>query len=99
MASAPLRGKSEKKTPRRLEVPAWNCRKVGTRSRQCRPKVPGRFAFLGARNPRIYSLCGVDVRGYVPGLFFGDRLAAQLARERGTLFVNAFLKKELRLES
>ena len=28
-------------------------RKVGTRSRQCGPKVSGRFAFPGARNPRI----------------------------------------------
>ena len=42
----------------------WNCglqkkntsRKVGTRSRQCRPEVPGRFAFPGARNPRICSI-------------------------------------------
>ena len=31
-------------------------RKVGTRSRQCGPKVPGRFAFPGARNPRICSI-------------------------------------------
>ena len=31
-------------------------RKVGTRSRKCGPKVPGRFAFTGARNPRIYSI-------------------------------------------
>ena len=29
---------------------------MGTRSRQCRPKVPGRFAFPGARNPRICSM-------------------------------------------
>ena len=29
-------------------------RKVGTLSRQCRPKVPGRFAFPSARNPRIF---------------------------------------------
>ena len=42
---------------------AGNCRfqkhparKVGTRSRQCGPKVPGRFAFPGARNPRICSI-------------------------------------------
>ena len=41
----------------------WNCRshknpalKVGTRSRQCGPKVPGRFAFPGAQNPRICSI-------------------------------------------
>ena len=31
-------------------------RKVGKRSRQCGPKVPGRFAFPGARNPRICSI-------------------------------------------
>ena len=31
-------------------------RKVGTRSRQCGPEVPGRFAFLGAPNPRIWSI-------------------------------------------
>ena len=31
-------------------------RKVGTRSRQCGPRVPGRFAFPDARNPRIYSI-------------------------------------------
>ena len=31
-------------------------RKVGTRSRQCGPKVPGRFAFPGARNPSICSI-------------------------------------------
>ena len=42
----------------------WSCRffkkhparKVGTRSRQCRPKVPGRFAFPGALNPRFCSI-------------------------------------------
>ena len=28
----------------------------GRRSRQCRPKVPGAFAFPGARNPRICSI-------------------------------------------
>ena len=31
-------------------------RKVGTRSRQCRPNVPGRFAFPGVRNPRLGSI-------------------------------------------
>ena len=31
-------------------------RKVGTRSRQCGPKVSGRFAFPGARSPRICSI-------------------------------------------
>ena len=30
-------------------------RKVGTRSRQCRPTAPGRFAFPGGWNPRICS--------------------------------------------
>ena len=29
---------------------------MGTRSPQCGPKVPGRFAFPGARNPRICSI-------------------------------------------
>ena len=29
---------------------------MGTRSRPCRPKVRGRFAFPGARNPRICSI-------------------------------------------
>ena len=32
------------------------CTEVGTRSRQCGPKVPGRFAFPGARNPRMCSI-------------------------------------------
>ena len=31
-------------------------RKVGTRSSQCGSKVRGRFAFPGARNPRICSI-------------------------------------------
>ena len=42
----------------------WNCRfqktprtrKVGTRSWQCGPKAPSRFAFPGDRNPRICSV-------------------------------------------
>ena len=41
----------------------WNCRfqkhparKVGTRSKQFLPKVPDKFAFPGARNPRICSI-------------------------------------------
>ena len=63
----------------------WNCRfqktphteggdkvtrKVGTRSRQCRPKVPCRFAFPGARNPRIYSISrsGKHFPAIFPGL-------------------------------
>ena len=44
-------------------------RKVGTRSRQCRPKVPGRFAFPGARNPRI---CSISRSGKIfPAIFPG----------------------------
>ena len=44
--------------------------KVGTRSRQCRPKVPGRFAFPGARKPRIYSISrsGKKFPAIFPGL-------------------------------
>ena len=42
-------------------------RRVGTRSRQCRAKVPGRFAFPGARNPRICSTLGL--RKYFPASF------------------------------
>ena len=46
--------------------PAW---KVGTRSWQCRPKVPGRFAFPGARNPRV---CRISRFGkYLPAIFQG----------------------------
>ena len=46
-------------------------RKVGTRSRQCRPKVPGRFAFPGARNPRIccISRFGKIFSSNFPGTF------------------------------
>ena len=45
-------------------------RKVGTRSRQCGPKVPGRFAFPGARNPRICSISrfGKNFPAIFPGL-------------------------------
>ena len=63
----------------------WNCRfqktparKVGTRSRQCRPKVPGRFAFPGARNPRICSISRFGKTVPVifprdfPGVFLGN---------------------------
>ena len=49
----------DQKNSRRLELSISKkhpARKVGTRSRQCRPKVPGRFAFPGARNPRICSI-------------------------------------------
>ena len=47
------------KNSRRLELSISEkppTRKVGTRSRQCRPKVPGGSAFPGARNPRICSI-------------------------------------------
>ena len=43
----------QKKNSRRLELSISNLKTVGTRSRQCRPKIPSRFAFPGARNPRI----------------------------------------------
>ena len=45
-------------------------RKVGTRSGQGRPKVPGRFAFPGARNPRICSISrsGKNFPAIFPGL-------------------------------
>ena len=45
-------------------------RKVGTRSRQCGPKVPGRFAFPGARNPGICSTSrfGKHFPAIFPGL-------------------------------
>ena len=45
-------------------------RKVGTRSRQCRPKVPGRFAFPVARNPRTCSIWrfGIIFPAIFPGL-------------------------------
>ena len=46
------------KNSRRLElsISKNTARKVGTRSRQCGPKVPGRFAFPSARNPSICSI-------------------------------------------
>ena len=45
-------------------------RKVGTRCWQCRPKVPGGFAFPCARNPRISSISrfGKNVPAIFPGL-------------------------------
>ena len=45
-------------------------RKVGTRSRECRPKVPGRFAFPSARNPRSCSIWqfGTFFLAILPGL-------------------------------
>ena len=44
-------------------------RKVGTSSRQCGPKVPGGFAFPGARNPRI---CSISQFGKIfPSIFPG----------------------------
>ena len=39
-----------------VDFKKYPARKVGTRSRQCLPKVPGRFAFPGAPNPRIRSI-------------------------------------------
>ena len=45
-------------------------RKVGTRSRQSRPQVPGRFAFPGFRNPRIWRISrfGKFFQLFSPGL-------------------------------
>ena len=45
-------------------------RKVGTRSRECGPKVPGRLAFPGDPNPRIYSISrfGKNFPAIFPGL-------------------------------
>ena len=46
-------------------------RKVGARSQQCGPKVPGRFAFPGARNPRIFSISrfrNIFCQQFFPGL-------------------------------
>ena len=52
-------------------------RKVGTRSRECRPKVRGRFAFPGARNPRI---CSISRFGKIyPAIF--PRLSQSFPRE------------------
>ena len=56
------------KNSRRLELSISKkhpARKVGTRSRQCRPKVSGRFAFPGARNPRT---CSISRLGNIFGL-------------------------------
>ena len=39
-----------------VDFKKYPARKVGTRSWQCWPKVPGRFAFPGAPNPRIRSI-------------------------------------------
>ena len=38
--------------------------KLGTRSQRCRPKVPGRFAFPGARTPGI---CSISLRSSQTG--------------------------------
>ena len=38
------------KNSRRLDFKKHLARKVGTRSRECQPKVRGRFAFPGAQN-------------------------------------------------
>ena len=49
----------DQKNSRRLELSIFKkhpAQKVGTRSRQCRPKLLGRSAFPGARNPRICSI-------------------------------------------
>ena len=46
--------------------------KVGTRSQQCGPKVPGRFAFPGARTPRNPRICSIWRFGKIfPAIFPG----------------------------
>ena len=61
-----------RKNSRKLETVDFEkhpARKVGTSSRQCEPKVPGRFAFAVARNPRI---CGIWRFGkFFPAIFPG----------------------------
>ena len=84
-----------RKNSRRLELPISKkhpARKVGTRSRQCRPKVPCRFAFPGkkSRNLRICStwrfgkisrrkLEGVSQRGW-ESIFLLRRFSLVLRR-------------------
>ena len=72
-------------------------RKVGTRSRQCRPKVPGRFAFPDAQNPRICSIsrCG----NIFPAIFpeFSRRTPEQTP-ETATAF-SSFLKSGRKIQS
>ena len=55
-------------------------RKVGTRSRQCRAKVPSRFAFPGARNLRICSIS--RFRKNLPAIPPGLLQLAQFLRPR-----------------
>ena len=51
-----LRYSEEREKAGTVDFKKHPARKVGTRSRQCGQKVPGRFAFPGARNPRIRSI-------------------------------------------
>ena len=71
-------------------------RQVGTRSRQCGPKVPGRFAFPGARNPRICSISrfGKFFSSNFPAIFleFSSRTPEQTP-ETATAF-SSFLSRE-----
>ena len=64
------------KNSRRLELSiskSHPAQKVGTRCRQCRPKVPGRFAFPSARSPRMccISRFGNIFPAIFPGLSLG----------------------------
>ena len=63
---------------------------MGTRPRQCGPKVPGRFAFSGARNPRICSNFR-DSGKVFPAIFpeFSSRTPAQTP-ETATAFSSFF---------
>ena len=72
----------------------WNCRfskdtparEEGTRSRQCRPKVPGWFAFPGARSPRICSILRFGF-GKIAGTEFSSGTPEQTP-ETATAFSN-----------
>ena len=91
------------KNSRKLELSISKntpARKVGTRSRQCQPKIPGRFAFPGARNPRIYRIsrfgqksCRTKVsrifRIFVPN--FAPNFAPNFPRIFRGLFVHRFV--------
>ena len=55
-------------------------RKVGTRSRQCGPKVPGRFSFPGARKPIICSIS--RFRNIFPAIFPGLSRSFSLGNPR-----------------
>ena len=74
--------------------PARPARELGTRSWQCGPMVPGRFAFPGAPNPRI---CSISRFGKIfPAIFpeFSSRTPEQTP-ETATAF-SSFLREFLK---